>query len=71
MIKTARDFELPDVDQKLVQLRVEVNLPSSLLDWIDNHGQGMMRKRKKAGQGKGVEKNGKEATCVSNTNVDH
>ena len=52
MIKTARDFELPDVEQNLAQLRIEINLPSSLLEWIDNHGQGMMRKRKKAWEGK-------------------
>ena len=53
MIKTARDFELPDVDQKLVQLRVEVNLPSSLLDWIDNHGQGMTTKKKRGRKRRG------------------
>ena len=51
MIKTARDFELPDVDQKLSQLKVEVNLPSSLIDWIDNHGQGMMRKEQRQREG--------------------
>ena len=66
MIKTAQDFELPDVEQKLAQLIVEVNLPSSLIDWIDNHGQGMMRGRKRGRKGKS-----KEATCVPNANVAH
>ena len=45
MIKTARDFELPDVYQKLSQLKVEVSLPSSQIGWIDNYGQGMTTKK--------------------------
>ena len=69
LIQTARDFELPDVDQKLTRLKVEVSLPPSLIDWIDNHGQGMMRKRKET-EREG-EKKGKEVTCVPNANVDH
>ena len=45
MMKTARDFELPDVYQKLAQLKVEVSLPSSQIGWIDIHGQGMTPKK--------------------------
>ena len=70
-IQTARDFELPDVDQKLAQLRVGVSLPLSLLDWINNHGQGMMRKTTETGREEERREKGKEATCVPNTNVEH
>ena len=55
-------------EERLAHLSVEVNLASSLLDWIDNHGKGMMRKRKNGQPGK-REENGKEATCVPNVNV--
>ena len=42
--QTARDFEIPEVEQKLVQTKVELNLPLSLLECIANYGTGMKRR---------------------------
>ena len=46
MIKTARDFELPDVDQQLAQLKVEVSLPSSQIGWIDEDRKKREKRRR-------------------------
>ena len=45
LFQTARDFEISEVEQKLVQTKVELSLPLSLLDCIANYGTGMMRRR--------------------------
>ena len=46
LMQSAQDFELPEVEQKLMHLKAEVDLPLCLLEYIDNHGTGMNEKKK-------------------------